>query len=84
MPVELAPCLHIGETVVGALVSRSVCCKGRNPAWFYGAKRPLAVLIHQNGATKAFEPDGAPITPEELDLRFPEQRMRFEQLCNFG
>lgn len=79
MTLELGECTRVGDTVVAVLANRSVRPGSVHPALLFGCKHPAAILIHRNGTTTAFEPNGAPITLKELERRYPGRRVDFER-----
>lgn len=58
----------------------SNACAGCRPALHYaGSKRPVAVLVLQDGATRAYEACGLKIDTAEFDRRYPGLRIAFER-----
>ncbi|HSF94019.1 MAG TPA: hypothetical protein VLA52_03265 [Thermohalobaculum sp.] len=77
--IELGEICRAGPLVLAALSERAV---GRGPGTsiaFYGAKRPVAILMRGETKTTVYGIDGNPITPEALELRFPGQIAAFER-----
>ena len=79
--IDLDDAIRVGAVTVAALVNRSVRSGPSLPILFYGAKCPVAVLVHREGVTVAFEIDGAQIALDDLEQCFPGQRAAFERLA---
>lgn len=82
MTVALDAVVRVDGVAFAAIVERSIQSGARGAVWFRGVKRPVAILINRDGETTAFEIDGAPITLEELEQRFPGRRAEFERLAD--
>jgi len=81
MTVELDGVTRVGGVTVAALVTRAVRCVLPRAAAFYGAKRPITLLVHRDGATMAFDIDGPELAQDEFERRFPGRRDEFEQIA---
>lgn len=77
--VRLDDPLQCGDITVAAIVEQTVQCAFLHACLIQGAKRPLAVLIHRQGHTIAFEMDGTPLDLRELEARFPVRRAELER-----
>jgi len=70
-----------GSVAVAAIVERSARW-GTVPAiWFLGTKRPVAVLVYQDGQAEAFEPDGARLSRDALEQSHPGLHAEFVRQC---
>ncbi|NND48775.1 MAG: hypothetical protein HKN60_00820 [Rhizobiales bacterium] len=78
MTVELDQIVRVGQVSIAALVESSIHRGYVHSLSFYGAKHPVAVLIHREDQTTAFEIGGPPIALDELDRRYPGQCARFK------
>lgn len=85
MSVELDSVMRVGAVATAAVTETRVCSwhSGRALS-FYGAKRPLAVLVSDVRATRAFDVDGKELGLETFDARYPRQRDEFERRMREG
>lgn len=68
--LELGP--RIGAARVAALVETRVAPKaGRRAIRGWAAKRPLAVLISEDDKVRAFDPEGRPLAPDDVERLRP-------------
>lgn len=82
MTARLDDPVRAGDAVIAALCETSrQGARLPSGAWLGFAKRPLAVLIRQNGRTRLFTPAGATITPEDFEARHPGHLEAFERLA---
>jgi len=72
MTVVLDKVVHIGRYQVTALSECTVqATHFRATALVTGQKRPVAILIKQGMELTAFEPNGTPITREQVETLCP-------------
>lgn len=83
MSVALDQPLRLGETIIAALSERTAGGVRIGPALAgHGSKRPVAILVHRDGLTTAFDVDGTAIPSADFDLRYPDHRAAFEALIS--
>ena len=80
MKTGLEQPLWIGNVAVAAIVETRIAChEWPGSLAVQSRKRPLAVLVHRAGVTRAYDVEGREISPEAFDGLFPDQRSSFEQ-----
>jgi hypothetical protein len=69
MTVVLDKVVHVGPYQITALSEYTVkATHCRSTALVAGQKRPVAILIKQGMELAAFDPDGTPITREQVEM----------------
>ena len=70
--IKLDRHIGIGSRSVAAIVELALSCRGgRSGVYLYGAKRPLAILIHDGDEMLALDPYGEPLSPDEVESLCP-------------
>ncbi len=81
---ELDEILWVGSTAIAAVAERWIQGRGggggrSGGVRLLGGKRPLGVLIHSDGATRALDIEDGAVTLAEFDRRYPGARSEFER-----
>lgn len=79
--IELDRIIAIGPVCVAAMVKRSLSSGSAHALWLHGTKRPVAVLIHLDNRTQAFDASGTQIATDDFERLYPGQLARFERLA---
>lgn len=76
--------IHAGDGVIAAaIVRQKTHIDGQfGVRYCHGAKRPVALLIHARGETKAFQTSGAPLAFNECRALYPECCAAFEAFAD--